>query len=181
MPAKYFTPNTFKFFKAVKKNNTREWFAKNKARYESDVKAPFLRFIEDFAGPLEIISPHFVADSRPTGGSLFRIYRDTRFSPDKSPYKTSGGAHFRHKRGKIVDKDTGSTWNLFGMAMEGPLAGQRLDPIEHGVYYAFSWLVFNPDTEVVGVSIGEQDPLGGRPGVFPGSQSLGIPPGPAAR
>ena len=88
---------------------------------------------------------------------------------------------FRHKRGKIVDKDTGSTWNLFGMAMEGPLAGQRLEPIEHGVYYAFAWLVFNPDTEVVGVSIGEQDPLGGRPGVFPGSQSLGIPPGPGAR
>ncbi len=88
---------------------------------------------------------------------------------------------FRHKRGKIVDKDTGSTWNLFGMATEGALTGRRLDPVEHGVYYAFAWLVFNPDTEVVGASVEEQDPFGGRPGVFPGSQSLGIPPGPGAR
>ena len=88
---------------------------------------------------------------------------------------------FRHKRGKIVDKDTGSTWNLFGVAMEGPLAGRRLEPIEHGVYYAFSWLVFNPDTDVVGVARAEQDPFGARPGVFPGSQSLGIPPGAGAR
>ena len=85
---------------------------------------------------------------------------------------------FRHKRGKIVDKDTGSTWNLFGMATEGPLAGRRLEAIEHGVFYAFAWLVFNPDTEVVGVATAEQDPFGARPGVFPGSQSLGIPPDP---
>ena len=67
------------------------------------------------------------------------------------------------------------------MATEGALTGRRLDPVEHGVYYAFAWLVFNPDTEVVGASVEEQDPFGGRPGVFPGSQSLGIPPGPGAR
>ena len=102
MPSQYFTPKTFKFFKLLKKNNKREWFAKNKDRFEVDVKTPFLRFIEDFAGPLGKISPHFVADSQPTGGSLFRIYRDMRFSPDKSPYKTAGGAHFRHKRAKNV-------------------------------------------------------------------------------
>ena len=49
---------------------------------------------------LEKISPHFRADARPSGGSLFRIYRDTRFSKDKSPYKTNVGIHFRHERAK---------------------------------------------------------------------------------
>jgi len=53
-----------------------------------------------FAEPLAKISPHFVADPRANGGSLFRIYRDTRFSPDKTPYKPNVGAHFRHVAGK---------------------------------------------------------------------------------
>ena len=59
-----------------------------------------LAFIGDFAAPLAEISPHFVADPRPNGGSLFRIYRDTRFARDKTPYKTNVGAHFRHAAGK---------------------------------------------------------------------------------
>src|SRR4029450_14100165 len=61
---------------------------------------PALTFIEDFAPRLEKISPHFRADARPSGGSLFRIYRDTRFSKDKSPYKTNLGIHFRHELAK---------------------------------------------------------------------------------
>ena len=59
-----------------------------------------MAFIDAFAAPLEQISPHFRADPRPSGGSLFRIYRDTRFSKDKTPYKTSLGIHFRHERAK---------------------------------------------------------------------------------
>ena len=93
----YFTPALFKFLRDLKKNNNREWFQANKARYESDVRDPMLRFIADFAVPLRTISKHFVADPRPMGGSLFRIYRDTRFSRDKSPYKTAAAAHFRHE------------------------------------------------------------------------------------
>ena len=61
---------------------------------------PALDFINAFAPRLEKISPHFRADARPSGGSLFRIYRDTRFSKDKSPYKTNLGIHFRHERAK---------------------------------------------------------------------------------
>jgi uncharacterized protein (TIGR02453 family) len=52
--------------------------------------------------PLAAISPHFVADPRPNGGSMFRIYRDTRFSADKTPYKTHGAAQFRHAQAKDV-------------------------------------------------------------------------------
>jgi hypothetical protein len=55
---------------------------------------------------------------------------------------------FRRRDGKIVDKQTGSTWNLFGIATDGPLAGSRLTPVEHGVYFAFAWLVFNPETQI---------------------------------
>jgi uncharacterized protein (TIGR02453 family) len=58
-----------------------------------------LRLIDAFSGPLASISKQFVADPRPSGGSLFRIYRDTRFSKDKTPYKTHLAAHFPHRSG----------------------------------------------------------------------------------
>jgi len=103
MPANpYITPELFKYLRALKRNNNREWFQKNKPRFEEQVKEPLLRFIVDFGPRLEKISPHFNADPRPVGGSLFRIYRDTRFSKDKTPYKTNAGVHFRHEAGKNV-------------------------------------------------------------------------------
>jgi uncharacterized protein (TIGR02453 family) len=91
-----FGAELFSFLADLKANNNREWFAANKRRYEESVLDPALDFINAFAPRLEKISPHFRADARPTGGSLFRIYRDTRFSKDKSPYKTNLGIHFRH-------------------------------------------------------------------------------------
>ena len=95
-----FGPELFSFLTDLRANNDRDWFAANKHRYEQDLLEPALAFIEDFAPRLEKISPHFRADPRPSGGSLFRIYRDTRFSKDKSPYKTNLGIHFRHERAK---------------------------------------------------------------------------------
>jgi uncharacterized protein (TIGR02453 family) len=92
----YFTPATFKFLNELAANNNRPWFEMNKQRYEDHVKEPALRFITDFGAQLKKISTHFRADPRPVGGSLFRIYRDIRFSKDKSPYKTAAGIHFRH-------------------------------------------------------------------------------------
>lgn len=96
----HITPDLFQFFRELKENNDREWFADNKERYETEVKEPLLQFIMEFGLRLPEISPHFVADARPNGGSLFRIYRDIRFSRDKSPYKTAAGIQFRHERGK---------------------------------------------------------------------------------
>jgi uncharacterized protein (TIGR02453 family) len=95
-----FGPGLFSFLADLRSNNNREWFAANKDRYEEQLLEPALAFIEDFAPRLEKISPHFRAEARPSGGSLFRIYRDTRFSKDKSPYKTNLGIHFRHDRAK---------------------------------------------------------------------------------
>ena len=100
MSSSHFTPSLLRFLKDLAANNDRDWFRANKPRYEADVKEPALRFITDFARPLHEISPHFRADPRANGGSLFRIYRDTRFSKDKSPYKTHTGIHFRHEAGK---------------------------------------------------------------------------------
>jgi uncharacterized protein (TIGR02453 family) len=100
--APHFTPELFTFLRALRRHNNRDWFLANKARFESAVRDPFLRFIADFAPHLTRISPRFVADPRPTGGSLFRIYRDVRFSADKSPYKTHAAAHFFHRASKAT-------------------------------------------------------------------------------
>ncbi len=101
MPAKaYFSPETFTFLRQLKRHNDRDWFAKNKARYQQHIVEPALLFIGDFAADLDKISPFFVADARPSRGSLFRIYRDTRFSSDKRPLKTHVGIHFSHAKGK---------------------------------------------------------------------------------
>jgi len=95
-----FTPALFRFLRDLQANNTREWFGANRDRYEAEVRGPALDFVVDVAPRLERISRHFVADPQPSGGSLFRIHRDTRFSKDKSPYKTYTGMQFRHELGK---------------------------------------------------------------------------------
>jgi len=98
----HFTPELFGFLRALKRNNRRDWFQQHKARYEGHVRQPLLQFVVDFAPRLARISPHFVADPRPVGGSIFRIHRDIRFSRDKRPYKTAAAAQFRHAAGKDV-------------------------------------------------------------------------------
>jgi uncharacterized protein (TIGR02453 family) len=95
--AAHFSPDTFAFLRELKRHNTREWFAANKDRYVTLVEAPMLRFIVDVGERLPSVSPAFLADPRRSGGSMYRIYRDTRFSTDKSPYKTWVAAHFRHR------------------------------------------------------------------------------------
>jgi uncharacterized protein (TIGR02453 family) len=97
-----FTSDLFRFLEDLRKHNDRGWFAKNKERYLDSVQAPALEFVRGFAPYLHKISAQFVADDRPVGGSLFRIYRDVRFSKDKSPYKIHVGIHFRHRGGRDV-------------------------------------------------------------------------------
>ncbi len=95
MPS-YFSDQTFAFLRRLKRNNRREWFQKHKDEYELHLRQPALRFIADFGAPLFEISPHLVADPRSSRGSLYRIYRDTRFSSDKRPYKTHLAMRFSH-------------------------------------------------------------------------------------
>jgi uncharacterized protein (TIGR02453 family) len=97
-----FSPALFKFLSELRANNDREWFEANRSRYESELLEPALDFIEAFAPHLRRISPNFVASTSRTGGSLFRIHRDIRFSKDKSPYKTYLGIRFPHKEARNV-------------------------------------------------------------------------------
>ena len=92
----YFGPEFLQFLRQIKRNNRRPWFLKNRQRYEEAVRQPGLRFVVDFSFRMKEISPWIVADPKPNGGSLQRIYRDVRFSADKSPYKTSVGMVFPH-------------------------------------------------------------------------------------
>ena len=102
MPTQYFTKDTMSFLRKLANNNNRDWFNDHKTDYESAVRTPALQFIEDIAGELAIISPHFLALPKKVGGSLMRVHRDTRFGKDKRPYKTNIGIQFRHEAGKDV-------------------------------------------------------------------------------
>ncbi len=98
----WFAPDLFRFLEELRLHNDRDWFERNKERYLHDVRDPMLRFIADVAPVLKRLAPRLVADPRPVSGSLFRIYRDTRFSKDKTPYKTHVAASFRHVAGRDV-------------------------------------------------------------------------------
>ena len=96
MPQAHFSGDLFTFLTQLKKNNRRPWFLKNKPRYEAVVKEPCIGFVTDFAIPLHDISSYLISDPR---SSMFRIYRDIRFSSDKKPYKTHVGLKFSLKSG----------------------------------------------------------------------------------
>lgn len=97
-----FSRATVSFLDELAANNSRTWFEANKSRYEALVRAPALEFIAAMGPVLERLAPHFRADPRKAGGSLMRVYRDTRFARDKTPYKTNVGIQFRHELGKDV-------------------------------------------------------------------------------
>lgn len=97
-----FEPRTIAFLHELAANNNREWFKANKTRYEEDVLDVALQFIQSMQDPLVRIAPHFTAVATRVGGSLMRVYRDTRFSNNKLPYKTNIGIQFRHERAKDV-------------------------------------------------------------------------------
>ncbi len=97
-----FSAEAIGFLAQLSRNNNRDWFNENKPRYEELVLDSALRFIESMQDPLHDIAPHFTAVPKRVGGSLMRIYRDTRFSKDKTPYKTNVGIQFRHEQARDV-------------------------------------------------------------------------------
>ncbi len=124
----YFTPELFKFLKALKRNNSREWFHANKDRYEEQVRGPALRLIADMEGPLRSLSEQIVANPKPVGGSLFRIHRDTRFASDKTPYKTHVGITFYHAATKAMQR--GDAGNAAMGRLDAPVLYLHLEPGE---------------------------------------------------
>ena len=97
-----FPRDTLVFLSDLAKNNHREWFNKHKDRYERSFLMPALAFIEAMQKPLAKVAPMLKVEPKKMGGSLMRIYKDTRFSKDKTPYKTNIGIQFRHQIGKDV-------------------------------------------------------------------------------
>lgn len=87
----------FHFLDDLSQNNDRDWFKENQQRYEEDVREPALEFIEQLTGPLTRSAPMLNVVAKRSGGSLMRIHRDTRFSKDKTPYKTNVGISLRHQ------------------------------------------------------------------------------------
>lgn len=97
-----FGPELAVFLEELRDNNDRDWFNANRDRYEGSVREPARAFIRTMAPALAAVSSHFRADDRKQGGSLMRVHRDTRFSRDKTPYKTNVGIQFRHALGRDV-------------------------------------------------------------------------------
>ncbi len=90
----------FKFISDLKKNNNRDWFKENKPRYQKQIVEPIIEFMLAIQPKIAKISPHIIVKPWAHNGSLFRIYRDTRFSKDKTPYKEHIACHFRHEVGR---------------------------------------------------------------------------------
>ena len=97
-----FTPELFRFFRDLRANNEKPWFEANRQRYEEHVLEPSKLFVLAFRSHLKEISPHFQAEPRVQGGSLFRIHANLRFNPDRPPYKEHAGIQFRHLAGGDV-------------------------------------------------------------------------------
>ena len=89
-----FRPVALTFLRSLARNNKREWFEANRERYEADVKRPLQILVEEIDARLGDIAPEMVGNPK---RSIFRIYRDVRFSKDKSPYKTNAAAWFYHR------------------------------------------------------------------------------------
>jgi uncharacterized protein (TIGR02453 family) len=88
-----FRPEALGFLRRLKRNNRREWFERNRAVYETEVREPMRALVEEMDVRLARLAPELTGDPR---HSIFRIYRDVRFSADKSPYKTNAACQFYH-------------------------------------------------------------------------------------
>jgi uncharacterized protein (TIGR02453 family) len=97
-----FPPEAITFLKGLEKHNTRDWFQPRKEIFDTKLKEPMLAFVELINAELLKFAPEHITEPKK---AVYRIYRDTRFSKDKTPYKTHLGAIFP-RRG--LGKDSGA-------------------------------------------------------------------------
>jgi uncharacterized protein (TIGR02453 family) len=128
-----FTTDTLKFLRALKRNNDREWFKSRREQYDAHVRAPMIAVIEQLARDFQRFAPELVASPKT---SLYRIYRDTRFSADKTPLKTHAAAVFpwrglaRHE-GAGLYFEIAPQWVWVGGGMYAPMPPQLQRVREH--------------------------------------------------
>ncbi len=101
-----FSADALKFLKALKKNNTREWFQPRKEEYERLCRTPMIELVTALQGDVAKFAPEYAQQD--PAKSVFRIYRDTRFSKNKTPYKTHVAASLRRSG---LNKDGGGFYN----------------------------------------------------------------------
>jgi uncharacterized protein (TIGR02453 family) len=133
----YFRPEALKFLKQLEKNNDREWFNARKAVYETELKEPTLAVIRKVTDAMLEFAPQHV---RPAEKSLFRIYRDTRFSNNKLPYKTHVAAWWTHTG---LDKTSGAGY-YFQVSPKGVvIAAGAYMPEKEQLAAVRNWLLEN--------------------------------------
>jgi len=127
-----FTPKTLAFLRALKRNNDREWFKARKDDYEQHVREPMITLLARLADDFRRFAPELVADPKV---SLYRIYRDTRFSADKTPLKTNVAAHFPNrtmgKRGAGLYLEVAPRWVWCGGGLYMPETSELQAIREH--------------------------------------------------
>lgn len=136
-----FPPAFFDFFRDLSENNEKAWFEANRDRYEEDVLGPSKTFVLAFRPHLKDISPHFQAEPRVRGGSLFRIHNNLRFNPDRPPYKDHAGIQFRHTAGGDVH-----TPGFYLHLTPDPAAGPDVED-RHGCFVGMG--IWRPDRDAL--------------------------------
>jgi uncharacterized protein (TIGR02453 family) len=132
-----FPPEALTFFRSLARNNNREWFQPRKELFENQVKAPMIALVEAINAEFGKFAPEYIADPKK---AVYRIYRDTRFSPDKSPYKTHLAAVFPRRGG---DRGSAPGFYFSISAKEIGVAGGVYEPSPEHLLALRTWLANN--------------------------------------
>src|ERR1700743_2547056 len=133
----YFRPEALKFLRNLARHNEREWFQPRKAVFESELKEPMLAVVRKITDAMLEFAPSHV---RPAEKSLFRVYRDTRFSSDKRPYKTHVAAWWSHQG---LEKTSGAGYYFHVSAKEVVIAAGAYMPEKEQLAAIRHWLLDN--------------------------------------
>ncbi len=131
----YFRPEALTFLRNLKRHNDRAWFQPRKAQFEAELKEPMLAIIRKVMDAMTDFAPQFV---RPPEKCLFRIYRDTRFSADKRPYKTHVAAWWSHQG---LEKTSGAGYYFHVSGSEVVIAAGAYMPEKDQLAQIRRWLL----------------------------------------
>ena len=134
-PLPYLRPEGLAFLRNLARNNDREWFTPRKAVFEAELKEPMLAIIRKVTEAMTSFAPSFV---RPAEKCLFRIYRDTRFSANKLPYKTHVAAWWSHQG---LEKTSGAGYYFHVSAKEVVIAAGAYMPEKDQLAAIRHWLL----------------------------------------
>jgi uncharacterized protein (TIGR02453 family) len=132
-----FPTEALTFFKGLARNNNRDWFLPRKEIFESSVKAPMIALVETLNAGFAKCAPDYINDPKK---AVYRIYRDVRFSTDKSPYKTHLAAAFPRRGG---DRQSSAGFYFHVSAKGVGVAGGLWEPPPEQLLAVRTWLVEN--------------------------------------